>query len=225
MTEVVVFVEQPSDPSEWVAIGNMLATMTTHTNAEALHVSIRPAPVEPEWTVSEWLHQLAHTLHHMLPVPYYPQNVGDALYDLSLVPLNAHLTHWRLHLDLSRQGGLQLDTKSVQRCLTAELNDIMGSRCDDDRAKREWVMQLFESGHIQIRLPVSTTAAHVELLNAVLHYCHSFLHYVDQDESLRPTALRMLLEYGFPSCTDGMAQRIAQDVLRVVVHNTLRDQQ
>ena len=221
MHDITLVVETPWDPERWKTIGDMLGIAVS--SAAALRIAIRPCRMEHGLPLATWLHRLAHVLHHCLPTPYFPPNPSDTepyedLYDLPLVALNASHSAWHLTLDLRMQPEVT-NLGVLPTMLLAELIAVLGGGDDATLAKREWIMQLYERGGIAIQLPATTLHHHHALMEAVLRSTRAMLSAVAEEDVLCPVILRMALEYGMPVPAQGVAERIAGDVVRTVLHN------
>ena len=164
---------------------------------------------------------MASVLHKALPQPYYPSNPDpsapyDGLYDLPFVALNAKESDWYLTLDLQYQTKV-VDIGPLLTLFLHELQHILGDGTQERLAKREWILQLFEAGNIDMVMPEVNVQENSGLLDSVVTASRSFLDYVAQERILRPVALRMALEFGFPTFDETTTRQIAREVIRRVI--------
>lgn len=150
MDLVTFVVDAPENLQQWGTIGRMLATHLPASSCfRTLHARIQPVRDDTPRSLSEWFHPFAYFLHAMLPVPKFPSDSVDTLYNVPMIPLNAEASRWKVSLDLSLQPDLACWEPAPQ-CLAASLMDVIGQHSNGDAAKREWILQLYEDGNIHV---------------------------------------------------------------------------
>ena len=226
MYDITLSVDHPDVMEQWVSIGQMLSVaIQVPTKARPLNVCVRPNCTEHACSMSDWLRRMVLLLNKALPAPYYPPNPEpsqpyEGIYDLTLVALNARESNWRLVLDLQDQTNV-LDIGPMQTLLLSELHNILYEQTEAALVKREWIMQLFEGGNIDIQIPECVIKDNRPLLDAVVSASRTLLEGVLKEEILRPVARRMALEYGLPPPDANAIKQMAEDVVRRAVRQEL----